>query len=317
MKIVVMGAGALGGYFGYWLQAKGGHDVTFVARGAQLQALQAKGLTVRLPDGDVTVPVKAIDNAAGAGPADLVFLTTKAYSNPDAIAAIRPLVGPGCPVMTVQNGVESQRDLANAFGPANVLPASVAIGCGIVEPGVVYGPATPAKITLGEMDGSISQRIAAVQKAFQDSTIPLDLRSDVQTFLWQKLIYVAPRSVILALSRSEMRFFPTAEGALGLFEGLLKEYVAVGRAEGATLDDSMWQGIVNAARGGSQGPARSGGQMPSLQQDAEGRKLLEVDEMIGSVVRLGAARGVPTPIATTLCTLLRLQDAANRARLGV
>jgi 2-dehydropantoate 2-reductase len=262
------------------------------------------------------VTVKAVADAAAAGPADLVLLATKAYSNPEAIEAIRPLVNDHCPVMTIQNGVSAPHDLARAFGPGRVLPATVAIGCGIVEPGVVYGPATPAKITLGEMDGAMSKRIAAVQQAFKEGGIPLELQSDVLTFLWQKLVYVAPRSVILALSRSGVSFFPQVEGALDLFGNLMREYVAVGRAEGAQLDDSLVEGVLTAARGGSAGPARGAGQMPSLQQDAEARKQLEVDEMIGAVVRLGKAHNVPTPIAATLCTLLQLQDAANRARLA-
>ncbi len=315
MKIVVMGAGALGAYFGAFLQ-KGGHEVTLIARGAHLQALQTKGLTLRFPTGDETVAVRAIADAAAAGPADLVFLATKGYSNADAIEAIRPLVTARCPVMTIQNGISAPHDLAKAFGAQCVLPATVAIGCGIVAPGVVYGPAAPAKITLGEMDGAMSDRITAIQQAFQESSIPVELRSDVLTFLWQKLVYVAPRSVILALSRSSVGFFPQVEGALDLFGDLMREYVAVGRAEGAQLDESMVEGQLAAARGGSAGPARGAGQMPSLQQDAEARKMLEVDEMIGAVVRLGQVHQVPTPIAATLCTLLQLQDATNRARVA-
>lgn len=315
MKIVVMGAGALGAYFGSFLQ-KGGHDVTLVARGEHLRAMQARGLTIRFPDRDETIPVHATSDAAAAGPADLVFLCTKAYSNPEAIEAIRPLVNDHCPVMTIQNGVQAPYQLAVAFGAARVLPATVAIGCGIVEPGVVYGPPTPATITLGEMDGSLSERIAGIQQAFGQAGIPVNPRSDVLTFLWQKLVYVAPRSVILALSRSSVPFLAQVPGGLQLFEDLMREYVAVGRAVGADLDDSLVEAQVSAARAGSAGPARAPGQMPSLQQDAEARKMLEVDEMIGAVVRLGRERGVPTPIASVLCTLLSLQDATNRARLA-
>ena len=315
MKIVVMGAGALGAYFGYFLQ-QAGNDVTMVARGAHLHALQAHGITIRTPDGELKATVKATAVPADAGNADLVFLATKAYSNEEAIEAIRPLVNDHCPVMTIQNGVEGVHDLAKAFGPAHVLPASVAIGCGIVEPGVIYGPAKPAKITLGEMDGTMSERIAAIQATFQAAGIPVDLHGDPKTFLWQKLVYVAPRSVILALGRTEMAFFPETPGAIDLFDGLVREYVAVGRAEGAKLDDSLVDTLVGGARGGSSGPARNRGQYPSLQQDAEARKWLEVEEMIGSVVRLGAAHGIPTPLASTLSVLLRLQDTTNRARMA-
>lgn len=315
MKIVVMGAGALGGYFGYFLQ-QAGNDVTFVARGQHLKALQSNGLTIRFPDGDKTVAVRATDRPADAGSADLVFLATKAYSNEEAMEAIRPLVNERCPVMTVQNGVEGVHDLAKAFGAKQVLPASVAIGCGIVEPGVVYGPAKPAKITLGEMDGTISERIAGVQAVFQDASIPVELRGDVMTFLWQKLLYVAPRSVILTLGRTSVPFLKETPGALVLFEALMREYLAVGQAEGAELDEGMVMGQVEAARGGSAGPARAAGQMPSLQQDAEARKWLEVEDMIGVISRLGRAHNIPTPLADTMATLLRLQDATNRDRMA-
>lgn len=313
MRIVVMGAGALGGYYGSFLQ-RGGNEVVYVARGEHLKAMHTKGLTIRTADGDTTLQVNATDNAASAGRADLVFLATKAYSNPQAIEAIRPLVGPACPVLTIQNGVEAVHDLAKAFGPAQVLPGTATIGCGILEPGLISGPVTPGKVTTGEMDGTVSDRVKAVQQVFTAAGIPMDARPDVVTFLWQKLLTVGPRSVLVALARTNVGYFQRVPDALPLYEALMREYVAVGRAEGADLQEAQLQAQLKSASGGTAGPAGGPGQLPSLQRDAENRRMLEVDEMIGAVVRLGASHDVPTAIAATLTTLLRLQDVTNRAR---
>lgn len=315
MRIVVMGAGALGAYYGSFLQ-RGGHDVVYVARGEHLRAMQTRGLTIRTTEGDTTLTVNATGRAADAGEADLVFLATKAYSNAEAIEAIRPLVGPRCPVLTIQNGVEAAHDLARAFGPAQVLPGAATIGCGILEPGVVSGPVKPGKITAGEMDGGMSERVAALQRVFAGAGIDMDVRSDVVTFLWQKLLTVGPRSVLVTLGRTSVPHFARVPGALDLYEALMREYVAVGRAEGADLHDAQVEAQLASASAGTAGPVGGPGQMPSLQRDAENRQMLEVEEMIGAVVRLGQAHGIPTPVASVLATLLRLQDATNRARLA-
>ena len=315
MRIVVMGAGALGGYYGSFLQ-RGGHDVLYVARGEHLRAMQTKGLTIRTSDGDTTLTVNATDRAADAGRADLVFLATKAYSNPEAIEAIRPLVGPTCPVLSIQNGVEAVHDLAKAFGPQQVLPGTAVIGGGILEPGLISGPVKPGKITTGEMDGSASERTAAIRGVFTDAGIAMDVRPDVVTFLWQKQLTVGPRSVLVALGRTSVGYFAQAPDALPMYEELMREYMAVAAAEGAHLEESQLQAQIKSASGGTAGPVGGPGQMPSLQRDAENRRWLEVDEMIGSVVRLGAAQGVPTPVARVLTTLLRLQDVTNRDRMA-
>lgn len=315
MRIVVMGAGALGGYYGSFLQ-RGGHDVVYVARGEHLRALQTKGMTIRTPEGDTTLTVNAIERAADAGHADLVFLATKAYSNPEAIEAIRPLVGATCPVLSIQNGVEAPHDLAKAFGAKNVLPGTAVIGCGILEPGLISGPVKPGKITTGEMDGTSSERAAAIQGVFTDAGIAMDVRSDVVTFLWQKLLTVGPRSVLVALGRTNVGYFAGVPDALPVYEELMREYVAVAAAEGAQLEESQLQAQLKSASGGTAGPVGGPGQMPSLQRDAENRRWLEVDEMIGAVVRLGAAHGVPTPVARVCAMLLRLQDATNRDRMA-
>lgn len=315
MRIVVMGAGALGGYYGSFLQ-RAGHDVVYVARGEHLRALQTSGMTIRTSEGDTVLTVNATDTAASAGKADLVFLATKAYSNPVAIEAIRPLVGPTCPVLSIQNGVEAPHDLAAAFGAANVLPGTAVIGCGILEPGLISGPVKPGKITTGEMDGTVSERVTAIRDIFVDAGIAMDVRPDVVSFLWQKQLTVGPRSVLLALGRTSVGYLGQVPGALAMYEALMREYVAVGQAEGAAVGEEQIQAQLKSASGGTAGPVGGPGQMPSLQRDVENRRWLEVDEMIGAVVRIGQAHNIPTPVASTLTTLLRLQDATNRDRMA-
>jgi 2-dehydropantoate 2-reductase len=151
---------------------------------------------------------------------------------------------------------------------------------------------------------------------FTEAGIDMDVRSDLVTFLWQKLLTVGPRSVLVTLGRTTVGYFSQVPDALPLYEALLREYFAVGRAEGADLQESQIEGQLKSASGGTAGPVGGPGQMPSLQRDAENRRWLEVDEMIGAVGRLGRAHGIPTPVTDVLCTLLRLQDVTNRDRMA-
>ncbi|HYV56264.1 MAG TPA: 2-dehydropantoate 2-reductase N-terminal domain-containing protein, partial [Candidatus Nitrosopolaris sp.] len=138
MRILVYGAGAVGGYFGARL-ALGGHDVTFVARGENLAALRRQGLTVRLPTGEAlrVVPAKAVGDPTEASPAELVLITVKSYDTPAAAAALRPVVGPETALLSLQNGIENEDILARLLGLPPLIVALTRIGVELVEPAAV------------------------------------------------------------------------------------------------------------------------------------------------------------------------------------
>src|SRR5262249_49546101 len=178
MRILVYGAGAVGGYFGARL-ALGGHDVTFVARGENLAALRRQGLTVRLPDGEAlrVVPARAVGDPAEASPPDLVLVTVKSYDTPAAAAALRPVVGPETVLLSPQNGLETEDVLARLLGLPPLMIALTRIGVELVEPATVAysGRGT---ILFGEPDGGESPRARHVAAAFAAAAVPHQLRRD-------------------------------------------------------------------------------------------------------------------------------------------
>ena len=150
LRIAVVGAGAVGGYYGAML-ARAGHDVGFVARGAHGEAIRGKGLTIRRFDGDFTVKAAATPNPAELGPVDLVLLAVKNYDNDTALPLLRPLVGSGTIVLTLQNGVDSPDEAAAVVGRDAVLGGAAYIATAIAEPGVIEQTGSYQRIAFGEV----------------------------------------------------------------------------------------------------------------------------------------------------------------------
>ena len=168
MKIAVMGAGGVGGYFG-GLLARAGHSVTFVARGAHLAAIQAKGLRIESSnDGDFTVPGTALEDTSKAEQQELVLFAVKMYHNSSAIQTIRPLVGPDTVVLTLQNGIDNGEQLVAAFGRARVMIGSAYLEGRIKEPGVV-SQSGPGTATFGELQSGLTERGQRLLEVFQEA----------------------------------------------------------------------------------------------------------------------------------------------------
>src|SRR5574337_1199082 len=157
MKVAVVGVGAVGGYFG-GLLAKGGADVTFIARGKRLEALRAKGLTVKSWKGDFAIPVHATDDPAEVGPVDLVLFCVKSYDTETAIRQALPMVGRESIVLSLQNGIDNEDKIASFVGKEKVLAGVAYIGASILEPGVVCHQES-GRIVFGEIDSGLSERV--------------------------------------------------------------------------------------------------------------------------------------------------------------
>ncbi len=288
MRIAVMGAGGTGGYFG-GLLARAGQDVTFIARGAHLAALQAHGLTVtsRLA-GDFTVPVQATDNPAAVGPVDLVLFCVKAYDTAAAAALIRPLVGPDTMVLPVQNGIDHPARLTGVVGEGHVVGGLALITAAITAPGVVAQTAGLGKIVLGELDGGTSARTTLLLQLFEQAGIAAALRPDIWIALWEKFIFICAFGGVTALTRLPIgAILASAEGN-ALLRGVMMEAAAVAQAEGVALpDDSVERGMALAR---SFEPWARG----SLAHDLTGGRRLEVETLNGTVVRLGRGHAVTT-----------------------
>lgn len=299
LKIAVMGAGAVGGYYGARLAASG-TDVTFIARGAHLRAIRENGLQVRSPLGDVTIdPAKATDDPGEVGPVDIVLLMVKLYDVAAAAERIRPMLEPETGVVALQNGVDAPGILGNAIGREHVLAGTVYIPAMIEEPGVIVHGGDFAKVVFGELDGDRSGRAETLLRAFRDAGVDAEITDDVESTLWTKFVLLSAVSATNAITRGPTRPVLQDPDMRRMFTDALRETEAVARARGVTLDPDI------VARQLAMAEAFPADVKASLLQDLEAGKRLEVEYLSGTVSRLGAEHGVATPVHSTIYAALK------------
>jgi 2-dehydropantoate 2-reductase len=289
MRIAVIGAGGVGGPFGAAL-AKAGSDVTFVARGAHLAAMRARGLSVLSPRGDIHLnPVQATDDPAEIGPVDYVVFCVKLWDVESAGAAIGPLIGAQTAVIPLQNGIDASERLIPILGQDAVMGGVAQISGTVAEPGVIRQTGTFMRLVFGELDGRPSQRGAAFHSLCQDAGFDSVNSNEIVTALWEKFVLLAANSSVVALTRLPFGKLRDDPDVFGLFEKTIAEVAAVGRARGirlpADIEARMLQSIRNF-------PAEM---MPSMAVDLLRGNRLELPWLGGKVVALGRELGVPTP----------------------
>lgn len=307
MRIVVMGAGGVGGYYGGRL-AQAGEDVWFVARGRHLAALRERGLRVRSTKGDFELhPVQATDDPGTIPtPVDLVLFCVKSWDTEAAAAAIRPIVGPETGVLTLQNGVENEDRLAAVFGAERVLAGTTQIETTIAEPGLIAHTSPFAKIRFGEWTDGRSPRVVRILAAFERAGVDAEIVDDSRRALWEKFLFLAATAGLTSLTRGtvgEVRGHPLTRE---LLVEALAEIGAVARARGIALPpdaEAKALAFIDSVPFGMKS---------SMQRDLERGSRLEVDALSGAVVRLGREHGVPTPVHFTIYAALALADAKNR-----
>jgi 2-dehydropantoate 2-reductase len=290
MRIAIAGAGGTGGYFG-GLLARAGNDVIFLARGTQLAALQAHGLTVKSRlAGDFCLPVTATDDVSGLAPVDLVLFCVKTYDTDTAAERIRPIVGPETMLLSLQNGVDNEERLGRIFGERAVLGAVAYVVSAIAAPGVIEQTAGPGKIVFGELTGGTSPRAERLLQVFQAAGIAAELRTDVQVAIWEKFLFICAYSGITALTRLPIGPVLDCPESLELFQGLLREVEVVARAAGVALPAGCSDQALVTARG--MGP----GGRSSLYFDLAAGHRMELEALNGVIVRLSRQYGVPAPL---------------------
>ena len=305
MKVAVVGVGGVGGYFG-GLLARAGHEVTFVARGAHLEAIRANGLRVDSQlDGAFTAPGRAVapEDTADAGPQDLVLYAVKMYHNPQALPSLPPLIGPETAALTLQNGIDNGEQLAQAVGPAAVLLGSAYMEGRITAPGAVFqgGPGVAA---FGEPQVGFSERGRRLLGEFRAAGWRVDLYENMPGMLWKKFAYIAGSAAVCAAANcdyAEMREEPATRA---LIQQAIAEALAVGRARGApVMDDSLEWAMQALDNFPAQGRA-------SMAKDFTESRPVELEGLTGAVVRLARECGVATPANDFLYAILK--PAANR-----
>jgi 2-dehydropantoate 2-reductase len=290
MKIAIMGAGGVGGYYG-GLLAQAGHDVVFIARGAHLKALQGQGLRVKSVLGDFSVsPVRATDHPDEAGTVDLVIVATKTYHTEDAAQAIKPMTGPDTVVVPLQNGVDAVERLGKVVGKEHLLGGATWLSAAIEAPGVIGHYSRFRRVVLGEMNGRITPRAEAVAEAFRRTQATVELVGNIQQILWTKFVFISSVSALGGLTRVPMGAYRQVSEARAVLTEAMSEVAAVARARGVSLDDD----IITKTLAFIDGTAED--LKPSMQRDLEAGRVSELESMIGVVVRLGRELDVPTPV---------------------
>jgi 2-dehydropantoate 2-reductase len=309
MRIAIMGAGAIGGYYGTLLR-QSGQEVVFLARGAQLQTIRAHGLRVEsvLRDPIIEyVPVRG--RPEEVGPVDLVLFTVKSYDSAPAAAGLRPLLGPETAVLTLQNGVDNVDVLSGAVGTRHVLGGLCQIFCHLEAPGIVRYTGGPRRVVLGEIDGSITPRAAAARDAFAASGVPVELSTQILVDMWEKYIFINAQGGMTALTRLPIGPIRSSPATFEMYLDVAAEVAAVGRRHGIAIPPGERQRVRAFAQ------ALDSGGSSSLYNDLVARRRTELETLLGTVVRLGERYKVPTPNCRAIYSALLPHELAAR-RVG-
>ncbi len=298
MKILVMGSGGVGGYFGAKL-ARAGEAVTFVARGAHLETIRSQGLRIRsATEGEFVVGSPATDDPRSAGVADLVLFGVKSYDTEAAAQAIRPAVGPDTAVLSLQNGVDNEDKLGEILGPRHVLAGAAYVLATIESPGVI-AHSFSGRIVFGELDGADTPRARRILEALQRAAIPAEQSSRIREVLWEKYLFITAQAGMTALTRCPIGVIRAIPETRRMYRLILEELTAVAKAAGIDLRPETVDDILAAA------DKLGASFTSSLHHDLTHGRRLELEALHGHAVRLGEKLGIPTPVLFAVYAALR------------
>ena len=288
MRIAVVGAGGVGGYFGGRLAAAGA-DVSFLARGAQLAALRQIGVRIVSELGNVTVPVRAEASAEAIGPVDLVVISVKLWDTADVVKQIAPLVTPTTAVLSLQNGVAKDDIVRAAYGAERTIGALCYIGAIIERPGVIKHTGKLQKIIVGEFPGPSSQRVETFADLCRRAAIDVEISDDIERAIWEKFVFLVGFSGATTAIRAPIGPIRSNERARAFLGALFAEAVSVGRAHGVRLAEAF--AADRLAFCDTLHPAFTS----SMHGDLERGNRLEVPWIQGAVSQFGIQHSIATP----------------------
>lgn len=307
MRIAVMGAGGVGGYFGARL-AQAGHDVAFVARGRHLAAMRERGLAVRSALGDVHLPrPAATDDPAALAPAAIVLFAVKLWDTESAAEAIRPLVAHGGVVVPFQNGVGSGERIGAIVGAERVLGGVAQIAATIAEPGVIGHTGTMARLRFGAVLPAQQPAAEALLAACTGAGIDAELVADIRRALWEKFVFLAAFSGLTSVARQPIGVLRADPDLRAALEAAMREAWTVGRGQGIALADDFIAQLMKFTDGL---PAEM---KSSMLNDLVAGNRLEAPWLCGAVARMAGAAGFAAPVNATLYAALKPYcDGASR-----
>ena len=314
MRICIYGAGAIGGFLAGYL-GKAGHDVSVIARGAHKDAMRLNGLVVQHNGAEFTTRPTVPDSTSEIGPVDVVIVTAKGPALPSVAEGIGPLIGPETAVIFAMNGIPwwydhgrpTETGAADLLDPTGGLRRVVgverAIGCvvdcptRVSAPGVIFcGAARPGKYTLGEPTGTVTDRLTRLSEAFFAAGLDAPVTEDIRAIVWAKLVVNLSRSPVAVLTGVDELMLSQDPSTAEIGRRMVDEGLAVAAAHGISLDVDT-EALAD--------PANRFVHKPSMLQDWEAGRPMEIDSIVTIVSRFGAAAGVPTPTVDLILGLVR------------
>lgn len=304
MHFIMVGAGGVGGYFGARLSAAG-HDVAFVARGAHREAIEKHGLKIISPVGDLNISgLRAAADPALLGVADVVFIAVKLGDLDAALAQLAPVVGPKTTVISLQNGVEAEERLIQAFGPARVAGGVAYIAAAIDAPGVIRHLGTNQSIQIGALPGGEGVPVADIVAALAGAGIDAEAPADIRLAIWQKFIFLVALSATTTLTGQPIGVIRAEAAGRALLADIMAEAIAVARLRGIAIAETFVADRLAFV------DALPHAMSSSMAHDARAGRALELDWLSGAVVRMAQAAGVPTPVNNAVVAVLQLRASA-------
>lgn len=298
MRVAVMGSGGLGGYFGALL-ARGGADVSFIARGSHLEVMRREGLRIEGgPDPFLLEDVRVTDDPGELGPVDLVMVCVKLWDTEGALEQLRPLVGPKTMLVSFQNGVLKDSFLTSAYNESQLIGGVAYVASTLSRPGVITRTGPLQRLIFGEFDGHRSGRVEAFHAACVAGGIDAEVSDDIRRAIWEKFVFLVGLSATTATTRVPIGRIRAHPQSRAFLLDLMREVVAVGRAHGVPLPADYAEQRLEFADGVS--PEMTS----SMHHDLERGNRLEVRWLSGGVVKLGQEVGVDTPLNRAVADIL-------------
>jgi len=304
MRIAVIGTGAVGGYFGAKLAAAG-HDLVFIARGKHLEALQAAGLSILSPNGDLHIQnADFVASATQAGVVDLILFCVKSYDTQAAAESLGPLLAESTTILSLQNGIDNPQKIAAVWRDHRIYPGVVYIGAEISSPGVIRH-SNGGKIVFGAADGQADESAVHIEQLLAEAGIACQLSAKIHEAQWSKLLWNAPFCAISCLARADVKQIVDSAPLTRLALDCMTEVQCAAQLRGVTLPTAWCDRTIEFSRG-------LGAFKPSMLQDLEAGKPLEYEAFNGMVVQLLQGAGKAAPINRAFHSLLQHLDRRSR-----
>ncbi len=305
LKVAVIGAGGTGAYYGGAL-ALAGAEVTMIARGPHLEAIKKQGLQLNsVLLGDFLIETPATDDMSSIGVVDLVIFAVKSWGTEAAIETMSALVGDGTIIISTQNGIDSERQLSEAFGAEHVLGCTATVSAKITEPGVVTQGGGPGTLVIGEMSGGPSYRVTNLVAQCVEAGLAASSHDNIELALWEKFTFISALSGMTALTRKGIGEIFAQESSTEMYLQVLSEVAAVGRATGVGLAEGLAENILATTQG------REPFTIGSMGHDLIAGNPIEIGLLNARVVELGKEYGIATPANFAIEAALRPHEMGS------